>query len=134
MARRLSIAAERKAYIAPIFTADLMLRFAPFAATILASLSVFCAGPAAAHDRRVPSSGAELRLSNAPIVQRAQPAVVNVYAGKTVQNRNHSCTILFFAASPTDGEGTSSLPSVPSGQNSIEWAEGAQGTIILFKA
>jgi Do/DeqQ family serine protease len=36
----------------------------------------------------VPSSQAELRLSYAPIVQRVQPAVVNVYAAKTVQNRN----------------------------------------------
>ncbi|MEP6839158.1 MAG: serine protease, partial [Bradyrhizobium sp.] len=43
---------------------------------------------AQAQDRRVPSSGAELRLSYAPIVQRVQPAVVNVYAAKTVQNRN----------------------------------------------
>ncbi|MGQ0682610.1 DegQ family serine endoprotease [Bradyrhizobium sp.] len=46
------------------------------------------AGPAFAQDRRAPSSAAELRLSYAPIVQRAQPAVVNVYAAKTVQNRN----------------------------------------------
>ncbi|QIG92720.1 MULTISPECIES: DegQ family serine endoprotease [unclassified Bradyrhizobium] len=45
-------------------------------------------GPAAAQDRRVPSSQAELQLSYAPIVQRVQPAVVNVYAAKTVQNRN----------------------------------------------
>ena len=44
--------------------------------------------PAFAQDRRVPSSPAELRLSYAPIVQRVQPAVVNVYAAKTVQNRN----------------------------------------------
>ncbi|MGY3690650.1 Do/DeqQ family serine protease [Bradyrhizobium sp. USDA 3240] len=44
--------------------------------------------PAAAQDRRVPSSQAELQLSYAPIVQRVQPAVVNVYAAKTVQNRN----------------------------------------------
>ena len=36
----------------------------------------------------MPSSAAELRLSYAPIVQRVQPAVVNVYAAKTVQNRN----------------------------------------------
>jgi Do/DeqQ family serine protease len=36
----------------------------------------------------VPSSAAELRLSYAPIVQRVQPAVVNVYAAKTVQDRN----------------------------------------------
>ncbi len=44
--------------------------------------------PAAAQDRRVPSSQAELQLSYAPIVQRVQPAVVNVYAAKMVQNRN----------------------------------------------
>ena len=44
--------------------------------------------PATAQDRRVPSSGQELRLSYAPIVQRVQPAVVNVYAAKVVQNRN----------------------------------------------
>ncbi|WP_429033458.1 DegQ family serine endoprotease [Bradyrhizobium sp. I1.14.4] len=44
--------------------------------------------PSAAQDRRVPSSQAELQLSYAPIVQRVQPAVVNVYAAKTVQNRN----------------------------------------------
>ena len=55
-------------------------------ALVLASAVV--ATPALTQDRRVPSSGAELRLSYAPIVQRAQPAVVNVYAGKTVQVRN----------------------------------------------
>src|SRR4051794_23636162 len=43
---------------------------------------------AAAQDRRVPASPADLRLSYAPIVQRVQPAVVNVYAAKVVQNRN----------------------------------------------
>src|SRR3979409_622220 len=44
--------------------------------------------PAMSQDRRVPTSSAELRLSYAPIVQRVQPAVVNVYAAKVVQNRN----------------------------------------------
>jgi Do/DeqQ family serine protease len=44
--------------------------------------------PAMSQERRVPSSSAELRLSYAPIVQRVQPAVVNVYAAKVVQNRN----------------------------------------------
>jgi Do/DeqQ family serine protease len=43
---------------------------------------------ASAQDRRVPASPAEVKLSYAPIVQRVQPAVVNVYAAKTVQNRN----------------------------------------------
>src|SRR5256714_12060644 len=51
-------------------------------------ISAVVATPALAQDRRVPASGAELRLSYAPIVQRVQPAVVNVYAAKTVQNRN----------------------------------------------
>jgi Do/DeqQ family serine protease len=39
-------------------------------------------------DRRVPSSPNELRLSYAPVVQHAAPAVVNVYAAKTVAVRN----------------------------------------------
>jgi Do/DeqQ family serine protease len=43
---------------------------------------------AVAQDRRVPASPAEVKLSYAPVVQRVQPAVVNVYAAKTVQNRN----------------------------------------------
>src|SRR5215467_11758976 len=38
--------------------------------------------------RRVPSSPTELRLSYAPVVQRAAPAVVNVYAAKTASVRN----------------------------------------------
>ncbi|HXI06794.1 MAG: DegQ family serine endoprotease [Bradyrhizobium sp.] len=51
-------------------------------------ISAVLAVPAFAQDRRAPNSAAELRLSYAPIVQRAQPAVVNVYAAKTVQNIN----------------------------------------------
>src|SRR5580658_9039281 len=51
-------------------------------------ISVVVAVPALAQDRRPPSSPAELRLSYAPIVQRVQPAVVNVFATKVVQNRN----------------------------------------------
>jgi S1-C subfamily serine protease len=54
--------------------------------TLLVSLALTV--PAIAQDRRVPSSAQELRLSYAPIVQRVQPAVVNVYAAKVVQNRN----------------------------------------------
>src|SRR5215470_8915372 len=47
--------------------------------TLLSALS-----DASAQDRRVPTSPTELRLSYAPVVQRAAPAVVNVYAAKTV--------------------------------------------------
>ncbi|MGJ4886891.1 DegQ family serine endoprotease [Bradyrhizobium sp. HKCCYLRH3099] len=56
--------------------------------TLVLLLSLLAASPLAAQDRRVPQSLAELRLSYAPIVQRVQPAVVNVYAAKVVQNRN----------------------------------------------
>ena len=51
-------------------------------------VSALFAMPSLAQDRRVPTSAAELRLSYAPIVQRVQPAVVNVYAAKMVQNHN----------------------------------------------
>ena len=51
-------------------------------------ISMLVTMPAFAQDRRVPTSPAELRLSYAPIVQRVQPAVVNVYAAKVVQNHN----------------------------------------------
>jgi len=51
-------------------------------------ISAGVAMPALAQDRRVPASPADIRLSYAPIVQRVQPAVVNVYAAKVVQNRN----------------------------------------------
>jgi Do/DeqQ family serine protease len=44
--------------------------------------------PAPAQDRRPPASAADVRLSYAPIVQRAAPAVVNVYAGKASEQRN----------------------------------------------
>jgi Do/DeqQ family serine protease len=50
--------------------------------------AILLATPSLAQDRRVPSSAVELRLSYAPIVQRVQPAVVNVYAAKVVQNHN----------------------------------------------
>src|SRR6184192_2100757 len=63
----------------------------PFVVAITLLGAVALAGTVdrgAAQDRRVPASPADIRLSYAPIVQRVQPAVVNVYAGKVVQNRN----------------------------------------------
>ena len=56
--------------------------------TITALLVLLAAAPAMSQDRRVPASAAELRLSYAPIVQHVQPAVVNVYAAKVVQDHN----------------------------------------------
>jgi Do/DeqQ family serine protease len=59
-----------------------------------AALLVIAAAPLGAGaqertpERRVPSSANELRLSYAPVVRRAAPAVVNVYAAKTVAVRN----------------------------------------------
>ena len=59
------------------------------AAFVLGLLALLPLVPgASAQDRRVPTSPTELRLSYAPVVQRAAPAVVNVYAARTVANRN----------------------------------------------
>src|SRR5688572_16277143 len=62
----------------------------PLASRLLVAAIALLSGlvPALAQDRRVPTSPGELKLSFAPIVQRTTPAVVNVYAAKTVQNRN----------------------------------------------
>ncbi|MBX9823115.1 MAG: trypsin-like peptidase domain-containing protein, partial [Afipia birgiae] len=57
-------------------------------ALIALLVSSLVVAPAVAQDRHVPQSQTQLRLSYAPIVQRVQPAVVNVYAAKMVQNRN----------------------------------------------
>jgi Do/DeqQ family serine protease len=62
------------------------LRLNSLALATLLLLSVPFA--AAAQERRIPSSTAELRLSFAPVVQRVAPAVVNVYAAKTVTVSN----------------------------------------------
>jgi len=51
-------------------------------------LSAAFVSPTLAQDRRVPTSPSDIKLSYAPIVQRVQPAVVNVYAAKIVQNHN----------------------------------------------
>src|SRR5712691_4105295 len=65
----------------------MILRLISRAATAVVLLaSVPCGAPA--QERRLPSSPTELRLSYAPVVQRAAPAVVNVYAAKTVTVRN----------------------------------------------
>jgi Do/DeqQ family serine protease len=53
-------------------------------AAIIVSLALL-AGPAAAQE--VPESRAEISLSFAPVVKRAAPAVVNVYAQRTVRQR-----------------------------------------------
>jgi Do/DeqQ family serine protease len=52
-------------------------------------LSAVVIVPAAAQERRVPTSADELRLSYAPVVQRAAPTVVNVYAAKTVVSNSN---------------------------------------------
>src|SRR5450830_112447 len=63
------------------------LTAALIAAIALAGIATASAQSAPAQERRVPTA-AELRLSYAPVVQRVAPAVVNVYAAKTVENRN----------------------------------------------
>ncbi|MEN3386013.1 MAG: hypothetical protein V7608_6057 [Hyphomicrobiales bacterium] len=61
----------------------------------LAAIATLVA-PAAAQERRVPASPTELRLSYAPVVQKAAPSVVNVYAAKVVENRNPMMDDPFF--------------------------------------
>jgi len=56
-------------------------------AIVAAAIALAGVTLASAQERRVPNA-AELRLSYAPVVQRVAPAVVNVYAAKTVQTRN----------------------------------------------
>jgi Do/DeqQ family serine protease len=58
------------------------------AAVLVAAAPLAAAAQERSPVRRVPSSPDELRLSYAPVVQRAAPAVVNVYAAKMVAVRN----------------------------------------------
>jgi Do/DeqQ family serine protease len=60
------------------------MRFKPI---LIALVALAVATAASAQERRVPNA-TELRLSYAPVVQRVAPAVVNVYAAKTVRNQN----------------------------------------------
>ncbi|MFG1298704.1 Do family serine endopeptidase [Xanthobacter sp. V3C-3] len=70
-------------------------RMAALAATVLLAIAGPCGGASAqgaaqspaATAQRVPASPAEVKLTFAPVVARAAPAVVNVYAQKTVQQR-----------------------------------------------
>jgi Do/DeqQ family serine protease len=55
---------------------------------LAASVALAVATGASAQDRRMPASPTELRMSYAPVVQKAAPSVVNVYAAKIVENRN----------------------------------------------
>jgi Do/DeqQ family serine protease len=64
------------------------MTFPRFLGLAALSFAILGAAPASAQERVVPSSLNQLRLSYAPIVQHVQPAVVNVYAAKIVQNRN----------------------------------------------
>src|SRR5262249_33239890 len=59
------------------------MRLRVLALPLLAAL-VAAGAEVYAQDRRVPASPSEVRLSYAPIVQRAAPAVVNVYAARAV--------------------------------------------------
>src|SRR5205823_2398667 len=56
----------------------------PLALVIVAA----CVAHAAAQERRLPTSPGEVRLSYAAVVKKAAPAVVNVYAARTVAVRN----------------------------------------------
>src|SRR3954447_23057261 len=63
------------------------MQLSRFVALILPAV-LLAAWPAAGQERRIPTSPAEVKLSYAAVVQKAAPAVVNVYANKVVENRN----------------------------------------------
>ncbi len=63
-------------------------RLTPFGTLIATLLLLLPLSSANAQERVVPRSGAELKLSFAAVVKRATPSVVNVYAARTVENRN----------------------------------------------
>src|ERR1019366_2618774 len=88
-ALRPSKGAPARLYVAALLRDLSMPHLRVFAATFAAvfASSALLAG-ASAQDRRLPSSPAELQLSFAPVVKRAAPAVVNVYATRVVENRN----------------------------------------------
>ena len=54
------------------------------AMSLIVAAALVLTGPAAAQDRRVPSSVSEMQLSFAPVVKKIAPAVVNVYAERVV--------------------------------------------------
>ena len=68
----------------------------PLAALAASILAAVLAAGAAAQERRVPGSPAEMMASFAPVVQRVAPMVVNVYAAKVVANRNPFADDPFF--------------------------------------
>src|SRR6516162_964471 len=80
---RLNIRASRNSGCAMAFHRS------PFLLTAALFISIAAAAPSSnAQERRLPASQEELRLSFAPVVQHVAPAVVNVYAAKTVSVRN----------------------------------------------
>ena len=50
-------------------------------------LALYALNPALAADKRLPNSQREIKLSFAPLVKRAAPAVVNIYTKRVVQSR-----------------------------------------------
>jgi len=67
----------------PMRLLPMRLRLLALALPLLAAL-VAAGADVSAQERRVPASPNEVRLSYAPVVQRAAPAVVNVYAARAV--------------------------------------------------
>jgi Do/DeqQ family serine protease len=65
---------------------SMLLQREGIALALAMALMALQSPPSVAQERRVPASPNELRLSYAPVVQRAAPTVVNVYAAKTVVN------------------------------------------------
>src|SRR5712671_4221725 len=74
---------ESEMSLLPMRLLPMRLRLLALALPLLAAL-VAAGADVSAQERRVPASPNEVRLSYAPVVQRAAPAVVNVYAARAV--------------------------------------------------
>ncbi|RMD93405.1 MAG: Do family serine endopeptidase [Alphaproteobacteria bacterium] len=83
-------------------------------AGVLSLLLLAAAPPFAPAEARVPSDAAEISLSFAPVVKKAAPAVVNIYARKIVQAR-----LSPFANDPFFSQLFGLGPAVPRVQNSL---------------
>jgi S1-C subfamily serine protease len=71
----------------PIAMRAVLAAAAVLAVAAVLGVAALAPPPAPAQDRAVPRSGEQIRLSFAPVVRQAAPAVVNVFTRKVVQGR-----------------------------------------------
>ena len=71
-----------------------LVRVAGSAVVAFACFAAVVSGPAVAQTREVPSDRSEVMLSFAPVVKKAAPAVVNIFAKREVEQRSAASSLL----------------------------------------